>query len=152
MKDTGDSWHWKFEEDTVGNHPFSTYVTFSAKLEVVLLRGSVKKVFLEMSQNSQENTSARASFLLSLRPPTLLKKRLWHRCFPVNFVKLLRTPFYGEYLWLLLLKNWHFLTILNEGVKNVSFSNNITFLHYIFGWRRKKWKSLVHKGILKLLK
>ena len=23
----------------------------------------------------------------------LLKKRLWHRCFPVNFVKFLRTPF-----------------------------------------------------------
>ena len=27
------------------------------------------------------------------RPATLLKKRLWHRCFPVNFVKFLRTPF-----------------------------------------------------------
>ena len=27
------------------------------------------------------------------RPATLLKKRLWHRCFPVNFAKLLRTPF-----------------------------------------------------------
>ena len=26
-----------------------------------------------------------------LRPATLLKKRLWYRCFPVNFVKLLRT-------------------------------------------------------------
>ena len=26
-------------------------------------------------------------------PATLLKKRLWHRCFPVNFVKFLRTPF-----------------------------------------------------------
>ena len=26
-----------------------------------------------------------------LRPETLLKKRLWHRCFPVNFEKLLRT-------------------------------------------------------------
>ena len=25
-----------------------------------------------------------------LRPATLLKKRLWHRCFPVNFVKFLR--------------------------------------------------------------
>ena len=24
---------------------------------------------------------------------TLLKKRLWHRCFPVNFAKSLRTPF-----------------------------------------------------------
>ena len=29
----------------------------------------------------------------SLRPPTLLKKRLWHRCFPVNFAKFLRTTF-----------------------------------------------------------
>ena len=28
-----------------------------------------------------------------LRPATLLKKRLWHRCFPVNFVKFLRTHF-----------------------------------------------------------
>ena len=29
-----------------------------------------------------------------LSPATLLKKRLWHRCFPVNFAKFLRTPFY----------------------------------------------------------
>ena len=28
-----------------------------------------------------------------LRPPTLLKKKFWHRCFPVNFANLLRTPF-----------------------------------------------------------
>ena len=28
-----------------------------------------------------------------MRPTTLLKKRLWHRCFPINFVKFLRTPF-----------------------------------------------------------
>ena len=28
-----------------------------------------------------------------LRPVTLLKKRLWQRCFPVNFAKFLRTPF-----------------------------------------------------------
>ena len=28
-----------------------------------------------------------------LRSATLLKKRLWHRCFPVNFAKFLRTPF-----------------------------------------------------------
>ena len=38
-----------------------------------------------------------------LRPVTLLKKRLWHRCFPVNFVKLLRTPFIIEHFWWLLL-------------------------------------------------
>ena len=29
-----------------------------------------------------------------LRPATLLKKRPWHMCFPVNFEKFLRTPFF----------------------------------------------------------
>ena len=29
----------------------------------------------------------------SLRPATLLNKRLWHRCFTVHFPKFLRTPF-----------------------------------------------------------
>ena len=33
-----------------------------------------------------------------LRPATLLKKRLWHRCFPINFAKFLRTPFLTEHL------------------------------------------------------
>ena len=33
-----------------------------------------------------------------LRPATLLKKRLLDRCFPVIFVKFLRTPFYTEHL------------------------------------------------------
>ena len=33
-----------------------------------------------------------------LRHRTLLKKRLWHRCFPVNFVKFLRTPL-NDYFW-----------------------------------------------------
>ena len=28
-----------------------------------------------------------------LRPATSLKKRLWHRCFPLNFAKFLRMPF-----------------------------------------------------------
>ena len=29
----------------------------------------------------------------ALRPATLFKKSLWHRCFSVNFAKFLRTPF-----------------------------------------------------------
>ena len=28
------------------------------------------------------------------RPAALLKKRLWHRCFPKNFANFLRAPFY----------------------------------------------------------
>ena len=31
--------------------------------------------------------------LCQSRPATLLKKRLWHMCFPGNFAKFLRTPF-----------------------------------------------------------
>ena len=56
-------------------------------------RCSVKKTSLEILQNSQEITCARVFFL---------KKRLWHRCFPLNFAKFLRTHFLTEHLrWLL---------------------------------------------------
>ena len=63
----------------------------------VVQRRSAKKVLLEMSQNSQENTFARVSFLI--------KKGLWKRCFPVNIAKFLRTPFLTGHLWWLLLKD-----------------------------------------------
>ena len=73
--------------------------------EALVQKCSVKKVFLEISQNSQENTCAGVFFnkVAGLRPATLLKKRLWHRCFPVKNVEFLRTPFFIESLrWLLL--------------------------------------------------
>ena len=35
----------------------------------------------------------RVSFFKLQAPTTLLKKRIWHRCFPVNFVKFSRTTF-----------------------------------------------------------
>ena len=34
-----------------------------------------------------------------LRLAILLKKELWHRCFPVNFAKFLRTPIFKEHFW-----------------------------------------------------
>ena len=37
-----------------------------------------------------------------LRPATLLKKRLWRKCFPVNFARFVRKPFIIEHLWRLL--------------------------------------------------
>ena len=46
--------------------------------------------------------------LAGLRPATLLTKRLWHRRFPVNFAKFLRTFFLTEHLrWLLLNEQRH---------------------------------------------
>ena len=46
----------------------------------------LKKVFFNVLQNSQANTC-------DLNTPTLSKQRFQHWCFPMNFVKFLRTPF-----------------------------------------------------------
>ena len=88
----------------LGHYQTTTMQLFS---EAVARSCAVKKVFLEISQKSQENTCAKVSFLLNfqasgLRPETLVK-RDWHRCFPVIFAKYLRTAFPKEHLeWLLL--------------------------------------------------
>ena len=76
-----------------------------------LSRKSIRSSCLEMycrkgvNRNFTKFTGkdlSRSSFC-SLRPATLFKKRLWHRCCPVNFAKFLRTSFLTEHLrWLLL--------------------------------------------------
>ena len=55
-------------------------------------RCSVKKIFFEILQNSQEKTCARVSFLNKVAG-----LRLGDRCFPVNFANFLRTPFLREH-------------------------------------------------------
>ena len=96
-------------------------------------RCSVKKVFLEISPNSQENTCTRVSFL-----KTLQALGLWHRCFPVNFAKFLRSPFFIEHLWWLLLKvttlRWLLCQIdvqkqLFADVLQTRYSENIRNIH-----------------------
>ena len=62
-------------------------------------------MLLVMPQNSQKSTCVRVSLLIKLQPQLwkFIEKRLWHRCLPVNFAKLLRTPFYrtplGDCFW-----------------------------------------------------
>ena len=48
--------------------------------------------------------------LPGLRPATLLKRRLWYRCFPTNFVKFLKTLFLQNTSGQLLLKPKHGLS------------------------------------------
>ena len=55
-------------------------------VEIGLLKNFTKFTGKHLGQSLFFNKFA------SLRSATLLKKRLWHRCFPVNFVKFLRTP------------------------------------------------------------
>ena len=71
---------------------FSFLSCRSSRLEVFckigVLRNFVKFTGKHLCQSLFFNR------LAGLRPATLLKKRLWHRCFPVNFTKFLKTPFY----------------------------------------------------------
>ena len=60
------------------------------------LKGSLKSALWEISQKSQGKVCAGISSLDKVklcRSATLLKKRLWRRCFLVNFAKFVRTPF-----------------------------------------------------------
>ena len=43
----------------------------------------------------QESDSVMSFFTLKIRPKAcnFIKKKLWHRCFPVNFAEFLRAPF-----------------------------------------------------------
>ena len=75
-------------------------------LEAVVQRCSGKKVFLEISQNSLENTCARVSFWIKI---------FWRRCFSLNFVKFIRTSFYIEHLrWLLVLFQYTWYVIIDS--------------------------------------
>ena len=60
-------------------------------LEAVIQRCSVKTVFLEISQNSQENTCARVSFLKS---ESQIPKKLFFSCFNESPLKMMKNTFY----------------------------------------------------------
>ena len=45
-----------------------------------------------IQRSSHRRCSVKKGVFKNLRPATLLQKRLWHRCFPVNFAKCLRPP------------------------------------------------------------
>ena len=70
--------------------------------EAVAHRCSVKKGVLRNFTKFTGKQLCQSLFfckVVGLWPGTLLKKRLWHRCFPVNFAKFTRTPFLAEHLW-----------------------------------------------------
>ena len=99
--------------------------TFSTNSRSSNLRCSIKKVFLEISQNSQENICAR-----DLKKN--LKKNLWHRCFPVNFAKFLRTPFLQSTSGRLLLEFGTYEFSLALTIKHESKPCTVGLLNIIF--------------------
>ena len=100
------------------------YVTYA--LEAVVRSCSVKKAFLKILKNAEENACARVSFL---------KKRLWNRCFVVNFAKFLRTSFLTEHL------RWLLLAFQSESTcyrLRTSCSKQAQYLK--FKWTKTSWK------------
>ena len=60
---------------------FSHHIVFELDTSKDNLKDTYPQIILSCSYRSQQP-----------RPATSLKKSLWHRCFPVNFSKFLRTP------------------------------------------------------------
>ena len=73
--------------------------------EAVVRRCSVKKMFLNISQNSQENTCARCSFLIKLQSwrLQLFKREILAQVFSCEFCKLFKNSFF----YIALLPNGH---------------------------------------------
>ena len=97
------------------------------EMEYLTLNQDVNKV-------SQSSRSSRPEVFCCLLPATSLKKRLWHRCFPMNFVKFPRTPFFIEHFWCLLLIP---LKIVRENIDIfrdlfcASFNSSITLMKFL---------------------
>ena len=64
--------------------------------EAVIRRFSVKKMFLEISQNSLENTSARVYFLIKLQASAcnVIKKETLAQVFSCEFYKISKNTFF----------------------------------------------------------
>ena len=87
----------------LGHYQTTTMQLFS---EAVARSCAVKKVFLEISQKSQENTCAKVSFLVKLQVSAcnFIKKETPAQVFPCEFCEISKNTFLIDHLWWLLLK------------------------------------------------
>ena len=70
-----------------------------------------KKVFLEISQNSQKNICARASFLIKLQALNFTKKETLAQVFSCEFCEISKNTFFTEHFRWLLLSTQHAIWI-----------------------------------------
>ena len=67
--------------------------SWSQILEAIVQRCSVKKVFLKIPQNSQENTCVRVSFLIKLHACNFIKKEILAQVFSCEFCEISKNTF-----------------------------------------------------------
>ena len=80
--------------------------------------------FLNFSNFTDKHLYQSLFFNKIVDPAFLSKKRFWHRCFPVNFEKFLRTSFFIK----------HFRVAVSENLKSIS---DITII--IFDWIDRRY-------------
>ena len=68
------------------------YIFFMNSTEAVAQRCSLKKLLLEISQNSYENTRVRVSFLIKLQAST--SKETLAQVFPCEFCKIFKNAYF----------------------------------------------------------
>ena len=102
-------------------------------------RCSVKKLFLKISQISQENTCVRNA--AGLQFCNFVKKRLQQWCFPVKFAELLRTPILKNIFERLLLQFLSHGSCSLLNVINLSTKNKIQRRGFIF-FKKSEIKSV----------
>ena len=67
---------------------------FQLKNKIICFSGVQDRFKIKIKSSSlPEVFCKKGARVTLLQPATLLKKRLWHRVFPVNFAKILRTSF-----------------------------------------------------------
>ena len=115
-----------------------TRASFGSNLPEVFCKKGVLRYFTKFTRKYLCQ-----SLFLQPEPCNFIKKRLRHRCFPVNFVKFLRTPFFIEQLWWLLLfpggyekhQSMHYHTFpiyWNITMQKTEIVNSRNYFHEIF--------------------
>ena len=97
-------------------------------------RFSVRKGFLENFAKLTGKQLRQWLFfnkVAALRAATRLKKRLWHRCFPADLAKFLRTPFLQNTSGRLLLGLCKGATRIFKGRGHISITGHIHFHDFI---------------------
>ena len=104
-----------------------------------LLEVFCKKCVLKMLAKFKVKHFCQSIFfnkVAGLKPATLWKKRLWHRSFPANFAKFLRTPFFKEHFrWLVL--SFSFCCVVINNISIIAVWHHIdtvvlSLYYYIF--------------------
>ena len=108
--------------------------------------------WLSRTMASSCRSSHRRCSVKSLRPATLLKKRLWHRCFLVSFVKFLRISFpHNSPGRLLLLVGRFWLKIANRDSRTTYFDVALALLVMCLSTIKSSHPNVFHeKSVFKI--